>query len=189
MRTILYLATTFLVLFGFPAFAQEPSSAAPAPDELSLVLELPNGNVTIKLRPDLAPQHVEQIKTLTRAGFYNGLGWFRVVDGFIAQTGYPLKIDRSKHWGEHGKSDLPDLPDEFSKYKFKRGTVGMGRSDSPNSANSQFFICLSDRNCATLTGHYTAWGQVTSGMDVVENLPRGEPPRSPAQIRQAYLQK
>lgn len=188
MRTILYLATAFLILFGFPAFAQDPSATGD-PDELSLVLELPNGNVTIKLRPDLAPQHVERVKTLTRAGFYNGLVWFRVVDGFIAQTGYPLKIDKSKHWGKRGKSDLPDLPDEFSKHKFKRGTVGMGRSAEPNSANSQFFICLNDRNCANLTGHYTAWGQVTSGMDVVENLPHGEPPRSPAKIRQAYLQK
>lgn len=188
MRTILYLATAFLVLVGFPAFAQDDSARSDM-EKNSLVLEMPNGNVTIELLPDLAPHHVERIKTLTRAGFYNGLAWFRVVDGFIAQTGYPLKVDKSKHWGRRGKSDLPDLPDEFSKYKFKRGTVGMGRSNEPDSANSQFFICLSDRNCAKLTEKYTAWGQVTSGMGVVENLPHGEPPRSPAKIRQAYLQK
>lgn len=151
--------------FGF--FLPSPSAAA----EDTLLLELPKGKVAIRLMPDVAPKHVEQIKTLTRDGFYDGLAWFRVIDGFIAQTGYPK--------GSRGKSSLPDLPAEFSRYKFRRGTVGMGHGEDPNSANSQFFICLTDEGCKDLTGNYTAWGQVESGMEAVDSLKRGEPPRWP----------
>ncbi len=141
----------------------------------TLYIMLPEGQVTIRMLPDIAPKHVAQIKTLVRQGFYDNLEWFRVIKGFVAQTGYPL--DKAK--GSGGKSTLPDLPDEFSKYKFKRGTVGMGKSDAPNSANSQFFICLSDEMCKDLTGHYTAWGQVTDGMAAVDQIKIGTPPKNP----------
>ncbi|HRK97400.1 MAG TPA: peptidylprolyl isomerase [Alphaproteobacteria bacterium] len=136
---------------------------------------MPQGQISIEMKPDIAPKHVEQIKTLIQQGFYDNMEWFRVIEGFIAQTGYPL--DEAK--GANGKSKLPDLPDEFSTYPFKRGTVGMGKSDTPNSANSQFFICLSDEMCKDLTGHYTAWGQVIDGMAIVDSIKAGTPPKNP----------
>ena len=145
-----------------------------------LVLDLPAGQVVIQMMPERAPLHVEQIRKLTRSGFYDGLAWFRVIDGFMAQTGYP----KGK---KGGKSDLPDIPAEFSGSKFKRGTVGMGRSDEPNSANSQFFICFTDNGCKILDGTYTAWGQVVSGMEHVDALKRGEPPRNPDETIRAYI--
>ncbi|MDD3021543.1 MAG: peptidylprolyl isomerase [Alphaproteobacteria bacterium] len=148
---------------------------AQASEDNTLYIMLPQGQVTIRMMPEIAPKHVEQVRTLVRQGFYDNLEWFRVIKDFVAQTGYPL--DKSK--GTGGKSTLPDLPDEFSKYKFKRGTVGMGKSDAPNSANSQFFICLSDEMCKDLTGHYTAWGQVTDGMDLVDQVKIGTPPKNP----------
>jgi peptidylprolyl isomerase len=104
-----------LAVFALPL----PASAAPE----KLLLELPGGKVVIRLMPDIAPKHVEQVKTLTQQGFYDGLAWFRVIDGFIAQTGYPK--------GSRGKSSLPDLPAEFSRYTFRRGTVGMGARGRP----------------------------------------------------------
>ncbi|OIN87487.1 MAG: hypothetical protein AUJ12_01785 [Alphaproteobacteria bacterium CG1_02_46_17] len=148
---------------------------AQASEGNTLYIMLPQGQVTIQMMPEIAPKHVEQVRTLVRQGFYDNLEWFRVIKDFVAQTGYPL--DKSK--GTGGKSTLPDLPDEFSKYKFKRGTVGMGKSDAPNSANSQFFICLSDEMCKDLTGHYTAWGQVTDGMGLVDQIKIGTPPKNP----------
>ena len=141
-----------------------------APENL-LIIQLAGGEVHVELFPDKAPKTVEQIRTLAHQGFYNDLEWFRVIDGFIAQTGYPK--------GTHGKSKLPDLPAEFSKYKFHRGTLGMGHGEDINSANSQFFICLSDAKCAELTGKYTAFGQVISGMEYVDQLQKGEPPVEP----------
>ena len=114
--------------------------------------------------PDLAPKHVEQIKTLTKQGFYNGVVFHRVIDGFMAQTGDPTGTGT-------GKSDLPNVPAEFTPTPFKRGAVGMARSQSPDSANSQFFICY--EGCGPLTGQYTLFGEVVSGMDVVDKIKRG----------------
>ena len=133
-----------------------------------LVIELKTGKVVIKLRPDLAPKHVERVKTLASQGFYNGLKWHRVIDGFMAQTGDPTGTGM-------GGSKLPDLPAEFSQEPYKRGTVGAARTQDPNSANSQFFICFTDDGCSGLTGQYTVWGQVISGMENVDKIKRGEP--------------
>ena len=184
MRLFLFLAMVFIAWTPFSGHAGERTKG-----EDHLVLELPGGSVQIRFLEDLAPQHVERVRNLTKAGFYDGLAWFRVIEGFMAQTGYPLEVDKAKHWGTHGKSDFPDLPDEFSNHPFRRGTVGMGRSSSPNSANSQFFICLTDAGCKSLTGAYTAWGKVTRGMELLDALPKGEPPASPEIIRKARLEK
>ncbi|SEO73941.1 peptidylprolyl isomerase [Methylobacterium sp. ap11] len=139
-----------------------PASAAP--DQNTVYLDTKDGRVTIQLRPDLAPKHVQQIKTLTKRGFYNGIVFHRVIDGFMAQTGDPTGTGT-------GKSDLPNIPAEFSKVPFKRGTVGMARSQDPNSANSQFFICFGD--ASFLNNQYTVVGEVTSGMDVVDKIKKG----------------
>lgn len=163
MRTI--LLTLAFALFLTPAFAKDV-----APENL-LIIELTGGEVQVELFPDKAPKTVEQIRALARSGFYNNLEWFRVIENFIAQTGYPK--------GSRGKSKFPDLPAEFSDYKFRRGTLGMGHGADINSANSQFFICLTDAKCAELTGKYTAFGQVISGMEFVDQLPKGEPPVEP----------
>ena len=171
-----FLMMLCAVIFLAPA-AQAKS---PAPEN-TLVLELPTGPVVIEMFSARAPKHVAQIKALTRDGFYDGLAWFRVIDGFMAQTGYP----KGK---KGGKSDMPDLPDEFKGSTFKRGTVGMGHSDAPNSANSQFFVCFTDNGCKILNGKYTAWGQVISGMDHIDALKRGEPPRNPDETVRAYIQ-
>ncbi|MFH6781613.1 MULTISPECIES: peptidylprolyl isomerase [Methylobacterium] len=139
-----------------------PASAAP--DQNTVYLDTKDGRITIQLRPDLAPKHVQQIKTLTKRGFYNGIVFHRVIDGFMAQTGDPTGTGM-------GKSDLPNIPAEFSKVPFKRGTVGMARSQDPNSANSQFFICFGD--APFLNNQYTVVGEVTSGMDVVDKIKKG----------------
>lgn len=130
----------------------------------SLYLQLEGGEVKIKLRADLAPQHVERIKKLTGEGFYNGVPFHRVIDGFMAQTGDPTGTGT-------GKSSYPDLPAEFSRENHHRGTVSMARAASPNSANSQFFICFAD--APWLDGQYTIWGEVISGMEAVDALPKG----------------
>ena len=132
----------------------------------SLVIELKSGKVVVKLRPDLAPKHVERVKTLAAEGFYNGVKWHRVIDGFMAQTGDPTGTGM-------GGSKLPDLPAEFSKQPYKRGTVGAARTQDPNTANSQFFICFNDSGCAGLTGQYTVWGEVVSGMELVDKIKKG----------------
>ena len=146
--------------------------AAPlsAQAEEKIQLDTAYGPVIIKLRPDLAPNHVERIKTLTSQGFYNGLKFHRVIDGFMAQTGDP-------RGNGTGGSDMPDLKAEFSPRPFERGVVGMARSMSPDSANSQFFIMFA--NASWLNGQYTAWGEVESGMDFVDKLHKGEPPANP----------
>ena len=146
-------------------------SAAHAEDMIKM--ELSTGTVMVKLRPDLAPKHVERIKTLTGQGFYNGRKFFRVIDGFMAQTGDPQDTG-------YGGSSLPDLKAEFSREPFRRGSLGMARSTDPNSANSQFFICYD--GCGHLTGQYTLWGEVVSGMDAVDKIKKGEPPRRPDSI-------
>ena len=132
--------------------------------ENTLFLETKDGRVTIKLRPDLAPKHVAQIKALTKKGFYNGIVFHRVIEGFMAQTGDPTGTGT-------GGSDLPNLPAEFTQTPFKRGTLGMARSQSPNSANSQFFICFAESSF--LNGQYTVFGEVTSGMEIVDKIKKG----------------
>lgn len=131
------------------------------------------GTVTIELLPELAPKHVERITTLANDGFYDGIIFHRVIDGFMAQTGDPTGTGR-------GGSELPDLPAEFSDADFGRGTVGMARSASPDSGNSQFFICF--ESCSFLNGQYTVFGQVVSGMEHIDAVQRGEPPASPDKI-------
>jgi peptidylprolyl isomerase len=138
--------------------------------ENTLIIETSKGRVVIALRPDLAPGHVERLKTLARKGFYDGIVFHRVIDGFMAQTGCP------KGQGTGG-SDLPNLKAEFNKEPHVRGTCSMARSSSPDSANSQFFICFDD--ASFLDRQYTAWGNVIEGMDNVDKLAKGEPPRTP----------
>ncbi len=138
--------------------------------ENTLIIETSKGPVVIELRPDLAPKHVERIKTLAREGFYDGIVFHRVIDGFMAQTGCPQGrgIGGSKH---------PNLPAEFNDEPHVRGVCSMARSSNPNSANSQFFICFDD--ATFLDRQYTAWGKVIEGMENVDKLARGEPPRAP----------
>jgi peptidylprolyl isomerase len=131
----------------------------------TLEIELKDGKVLIALRPDLAPRHVERIKTLAKRGFYDGVVFHRVIEGFMAQTGDP------KGNGTGG-SELPDLPAEFSAEPFVRGTLGMARTQNPNSANSQFFIMFKEG--AFLNGQYTVFGKVISGMEFVDRIKRGD---------------
>ncbi len=138
-------------------------AAGPDPQN-TIYLDTKDGRITIQLRPDLAPKAAAQLRTLTKRGFYNGIVFHRVIDGFMAQTGDPTGTGT-------GKSDLPNIPAEFSKESFKRGTVGMARSSDPNSANSQFFICFGD--ASFLNNQYTVVGQVTSGMDIVDKIKKG----------------
>ena len=135
-----------------------------AADTDTITMQLKSGPVVIELRPDLAPKHVERIKTLSEQGFYDGVPFHRVIPGFMAQTGDPTGTGT-------GGSDLPDLKAEFSKEKHGRGTVSMARSSSPNSANSQFFICFEDS--PWLDGQYTVWGKVVSGMEHIDAIKKG----------------
>ena len=138
-----------------------------------MLLELKTGTVKIKLREDLAPNHVERIKTLIGEEFYDGIIFHRVIDGFMAQTGDPTGTGM-------GGSDYPDLRAEFSNEPFKRGTLGMARSQHPDSANSQFFICFDD--ATWLNGQYTVFGEVTEGMEHIDAIAKGEPPADPDKI-------
>ena len=144
----------------------------------TLTLTLDTGEVVIKLRPDLAPKHVERITTLASEGFYDGVVFHRVINGFMAQGGDPTGTGM-------GGSKLADLPAEFSAEPHIRGVCSMARAQNPNSANSQFFICLDD--ATFLDKQYTVWGHVTSGMDAVDALPKGEPPRTPGKIVKASV--
>ena len=130
----------------------------------TLILELKDGLVKIRLREDLAPGHVERIKTLAGQGFYDGVVFHRVIPGFMAQTGDPTGTGG-------GGSDLPNLKAEFSEERHKRGTVSAARTANPNSANSQFFICFDD--APWLDRQYSVWGEVTEGMDVVDKIKKG----------------
>jgi peptidylprolyl isomerase len=154
------------------AFAASAGGALAA-DAHTVFLDTKDGRITIQLRPDLAPKHVAQIEALVKRKFYDGIVFHRVIDGFMAQTGDPTGTGT-------GGSDLPNIPAEFSKETFTRGTVGMARSQSPNSANSQFFICFAPS--PFLDSQYTVWGQVISGMDFVDKIKRGEPPENPDKI-------
>jgi peptidylprolyl isomerase len=142
--------------------------AAAADPENTLFLDLKDGRVVIQLMPDVAPKHVARIKELTRQGFYNGLAFHRVIEGFMAQGGDPK--------GDGTGGSGVKLPAEFSKTSFVRGTVGMARSQSPNSGDSQFFICFAP--APFLDGQYTVWGQVTDGMEFVDKIKRGDQARN-----------
>jgi len=140
--------------------------------ENTLYLDVPAGRVVIELRPDLAPKHVARIKELAREGFYDGIVFHRVIDGFMAQTGDP----KGNGTGGSGKK----LPAEFSKEKHVRGTASMARAQSPDSADSQFFICFAP--ASFLDGQYTVWGKVTAGMEHIDAIKKGEPPSKPDKI-------
>ena len=146
--------------------------------ENTLVLTLDTGKVTIRLRPDLAPGHVERIRELANEGFYDGVVFHRVIPGFMAQGGDPTGTGM-------GGSKKPDLQAEFSKAPHVRGVCSMARSSYPHSANSQFFICFDD--ATFLDGQYTVWGEVTEGMEAVDALPKGEPPKTPGKIISARV--
>jgi peptidylprolyl isomerase len=146
--------------------------------EDTLILETTQGPVTIEMRPDLAPNHVAHIKKLVREGFYDGIVFHRVIDGFMAQTGCPYGTGT-------GGSDYPDLAQEFSAEPHVRGICSMARASDPDSANSQFFICFDDSRF--LDRKYTVWGKVTSGMDNVDKLKRGEPVDGPDKIVSARI--
>ncbi|WP_372730772.1 peptidylprolyl isomerase [Novosphingobium sp.] len=144
----------------------------------NLVLSLDSGDVVIKLRPDLAPGHVERIKELVGEGFYDGVKFHRVIPGFMAQGGCPQGTGM-------GGSSKPDLKAEFNAEPHVRGVCSMARTSAPNSANSQFFICFDDARF--LDKQYTVWGQVISGMEHVDALPKGEPPAKPGAISKATI--
>jgi peptidylprolyl isomerase len=150
-----------------------------ADENNTLVLSLDSGgDVVIRLRPDLAPGHVERISQLAQEGFYDGVVFHRVIPGFMAQGGDPTGTGS-------GGSKLPDLKAEFNAEPHKRGTCSMARTNSPNTANSQFFICFDD--ASFLDRQYTVWGEVIEGMEHVDALPKGEPPRTPGKIVKASL--
>ena len=163
------------LVLGLPLAAVAGKVLAQAqPDKKNILyLDLKDGRVTILLRPDLAPKHVEQVKTLTKQGFYDGIVFHRVIEGFMAQTGDPTGTGM-------GGSKLANIPAEFTSAPFKRGTLGMARSQQPNSANSQFFICF--KEASFLNGQYTVWGEVIGGMELVDKIKRGEPPSNPDKI-------
>ncbi|QYJ05962.1 peptidylprolyl isomerase [Qipengyuania flava] len=187
-------AALSLVATPFAAQAQDEAAAEPAADtrvftpvnfninedlENILLLDLSNGErVAIRLKPDWAPNHVERIKTLTRQGFYDGIIFHRVIDGFMAQTGDPTGTGT-------GGSDLPDLAEEFHRMPHVRGTVSMARAASEDSANSQFFIVFYPR--LTLDNSYTNFGRVISNMAGADAIARGEPPANPTRILQASI--
>ncbi|GAC1341802.1 MAG: peptidylprolyl isomerase [Acetobacteraceae bacterium] len=148
------------ILMSEAADAQQPLDP-----ENTLYMDLKDGRVVIRLRPDLAPKHVERVKELTRRGFYNGTPFHRVIEGFMAQGGDPTGTGT-------GGSDLPNLPAEFTRNAhFLRGTVGAARTGDPNSANSQFYIMFAP--ASHLDGQYSIWGQVVSGMEHIDNIKRG----------------
>lgn len=154
--------------------AATATAAKAADPENTILMEVSSGGtIVMELKPDVAPKHVERIKTLTREGFYDGVIFHRVIDGFMAQTGDPTGTGR-------GGSEYPDVAAEFSKENFGRGTVGMARAASPDSANSQFFICFDD--CSFLNGQYTIFAEVTEGMEHVDAIQKGEPPANPDKI-------
>ena len=144
----------------------------------TLTLSLDSGDVVIKLRPDLAPNHVARIKELAGEGFYDGVKFHRVIPGFMAQGGCPNGTGM-------GGSSKPNLAQEFNAEPHVRGVCSMARTNDPNTANSQFFICFDD--ATFLDRQYTVWGQVTSGMEHIDALPKGEPPANPGVIRKAIV--
>ncbi|MDE1173964.1 MAG: peptidylprolyl isomerase [Parvibaculaceae bacterium] len=178
MRNLLMAALSAVLLFAAvpAALAADPAPGAVkiTDPENTIYLDLKDGHrVIIKLLPNVAPQTVGRIKKLTREGFYNGIIFHRVIPDFMAQTGDPTGTGM-------GGSDYADLPAEFSSVPFERGTLGLARAESPNSGNSQFFICFKDSSF--LNGNYTVFGQVISGMEYVDQIAPGEPPANPDKI-------
>jgi cyclophilin family peptidyl-prolyl cis-trans isomerase len=175
----------FALIAAKPAPVPPPLPSIVAPEAIAankanhLFIQLSTGGtVEIVLRPDLAPNHIQRIQTLVRRGFYNGLTFHRVISGFMAQGGDP------KGTGQGG-SELPDLKAEFTEVPFLRGTIGAARTDSPDTANSQFFIMYAPH--PELNGGYTVMGRVVAGMDAVDAIAQGEPPAEPTKIVRAYL--
>jgi peptidylprolyl isomerase len=179
LKTLIALLLGLLLAGAVAAQLPEPPPAPPLDPENILLLDLSDGGrVTIQLRPDVAPKHVERIKILARRGFYNGLTFHRVIEGFMAQGGDP-KGDGT------GGSDLPNLQAEFNGLPHVRGAVAAARAEDPNSANSQFFIMLAPH--LTLDGQYTVFGRVIGGMQYVDAIEKGEPPANPTRIVQASI--
>jgi peptidylprolyl isomerase len=168
-RALFATALIGAVSLAAPAIAADPDN--------TMIITLKGGDVTIALRPDLAPKHVAQIKKLVREGAYDNVAFHRVIAGFMAQTGDVKYGNTKKGYDAQlvgtGGSDLPDLPAEFSKEPYVRGTVGMARSQNPNSANSQFFIMFAP--APSLDGDYTVIGNVESGMEFVDMIKKGDP--------------
>ena len=176
MKTFFASLVLALLALAAPAIAQ-----APALDpENTLVIELKSGRVTIQLRSDLAPRHVERVKTLARQGFYDGIVFHRVIKGFMAQTGDPTGTGQ-------GGSKLGNVAAEFTPTPFERGTVGAARTNDPDTANSQFFICFT--HAPFLNGKYTVWGRVVQGMEHVDKIALGEPPPNPDKMLKVYVLK
>lgn len=182
MISRIFLVALALFALALPAQSTlaQGAPAAPAVDQENILhLDLSTGGrVSILMNPGVAPAHVERIKTLARQGFYNGIVFHRVLEGFMAQTGDPTGTGT-------GSSDLPDLTAEFNATPHLRGTVSMARANDPNSANSQFFICFQPR--FSLDNNYTAFGRVIAGMKFVDAIARGEPPAQPDRIIQASI--
>lgn len=168
----------FLALLVDPVGHGISAQAADLKESI-MFIELKSGTVKIALREDLAPGHVERMKTLINEKFYDGIVFHRVIDGFMAQTGDPTGTGM-------GGSDYPDLRAEFSSEPFRRGTLGMARSQHPDSANSQFFICFDD--AGFLNGQYTVFGEVVEGMEHVDAIAKGEPPATPDKMISVRLE-
>jgi len=165
LRSTMLSAVAALFAIAFLAMTAGTPANAQGKDNM-LYMDLKDGRVVIKLMPEIAPKHVERVKTLVREGFYDGLTFHRVIDGFMAQTGDPTGTGS-------GGSDYPDLPAEFSNEPFKPGTVGAARTANPDSANSQFFITFDE--APHLNGQYTVWGRVIEGMEHIDNIKKGDP--------------
>ncbi len=189
LKQLMFMVMAALAMVGVAEAKKKPkpvqyipaSTVAPAvtPDNTLVLVLSTGGTVRIQLRPDKAPAHVERIKLLARAGFYDGLLFHRVIEGFMAQTGDPQGTGQ-------GGSPLPDLKAEFNDMPHLRGTLSMARADSNDSANSQFFICFLPT--MKLDGKYTAVGRVISGIQFVDVVERGEPPASPSRMTKAYIE-
>jgi peptidylprolyl isomerase len=156
------LAVVVALVCALPAAAAPPTLPSGVDAKNALVIDTTKGRIVIKLRTDLAPKHADRLKQLARDGFYNNVPFHRVMDGFMAQTG------DGKNFNGTGGSKYPNMQSEFTQTPFKRGVVGMARASDPNSANSQFFICLGD--ASFLNGQYTVIGEVVAGMDVADKL-------------------
>tara|TARA_A100001011_G_scaffold350762_1_gene390295 strand:- start:268 stop:798 length:531 start_codon:yes stop_codon:yes gene_type:complete len=174
------LRKLFIIILGIMCVTMvKPVKKANASSSKFITIETSKGKFVIETLPKIAPNHVKRIKNLVKQGFYDGIIFHRVIEGFMAQTGDP----DGNGTGGSGKN----LKAEFSDYEYKHGTVGMARSMSPDSGDSQFFICF--EGCGHLTGQYTVWGQVVSGMESVENLAVGEPPSNPDKMISVRLGK
>jgi peptidylprolyl isomerase len=171
-----WLASLAIIALAFTAAAQ--AQAPKADPNNTLVVELKTGRVLIQLRPDLAPKHVARVKQLAKEGFYNNIKFHRVIAGFMAQTGDPTGTGT-------GGSKLGNLPAEFTPTPFERGTIGAARTQDPNTANSQFFICFT--HVPHLNGQYTVWGKVIEGMQYVDQIAKGEQPANPDVMQKVYL--